>query len=167
MLIGIAPLLLIPLPCRLVSPPPLLLDPHALGVALASRVHIRLLCLKHNDHCIDTGFYFFSRLSGWSERQKMAEVIDTQERLRQRTTFGTSESEDALPTVSGAPGRSTSYHSPIQPLPQDSTLKPKKRDSPDGAHAVAAAVAHATVPAWVNITFMLALIFGGCCANVS
>lgn len=30
----------------------------------------------------------------------------------------------------------------------------------------AAAIAHATVPAWLNITMMVGLIFGGCCANV-
>lgn len=97
----------------------------------------------------------------------MANVYDRPERVRQRTTLGASESEDTPTTVPLVSGTSTYPNRSIQPLQHDITSESKRHEGRDGAHAVAAAVAHATVPAWINVAFMLALIFGGCCANVS
>ncbi|EER28688.1 hypothetical protein CPC735_039520 [Coccidioides posadasii C735 delta SOWgp] len=62
-----------------------------------------------------------------------------------------------------------SSHKPANPNGFISTVKPNNTPIPDGPERVgdiATAVAHATVPAWANVGFMLALIFGGCCANV-
>ena len=63
---------------------------------------------------------------------------------------------DRSPVVNGFPslekpngGMSDGVQSPSRPLD------------------IAEAAAHATVPAWLQLSVMVGLIFGGCCSNVS
>ncbi|WEW58549.1 golgi uridine diphosphate-N- acetylglucosamine transporter [Emydomyces testavorans] len=99
----------------------------------------------------------------------MANATDCADQTRQRKSRNSPESTQALGqpgTVSHASSTPPWTNGAIQPIQHDKTLKSGKGDSPEGVEAVVTAVAHATIPAWVNVGFMLVLIFGGCCANV-
>ncbi|EEP76594.1 conserved hypothetical protein [Uncinocarpus reesii 1704] len=99
----------------------------------------------------------------------MSSATDGLDRTRHRRTQQISESienhppgNDSLDALHGTTQPNGSMHG----VKRDTTPRSRETKGPEGVASIASAVAHATVPAWLNIGFMMALIFGGCCANV-
>ncbi|KAI2086969.1 golgi uridine diphosphate-N- acetylglucosamine transporter [Ophidiomyces ophidiicola] len=90
----------------------------------------------------------------------MSDATTSPDSARQRKTQGAAASTSDPPSHT----RKSVTHAdgPMHAATRDGIEKRKN----EGAGGIATAVAHATLPAWVNIALMLGLIFGGCCANV-
>ena len=81
--------------------------------------------------------------------------------LSKRDTNGSAQHRNRISS-------NTNSHS--QYKTQLSKTKSDKRRNPEAAQnglkGIGAAAAHATLPSWATMVFMVCMIFGGCCSNV-